>query len=335
MSAKPRLHILISPAALVEYFDDGCLAELEAGFEVSREAAGIGDEALISEHIAGVDAVMTGWGAPGLTPANLEAAKRLKLVAHFGGSCSMLSTEVGIPRGITYVNCAAGMVDAMAEATIGMVLALGYQFPTTERRLRQRADFGHDYPQSFGLMHKRVGIYGLGHIGRRVAKLLEGFETSRFGFDPFVDQQVFDELGVQRVDSLLALAQSVSVLTIHAGWTEATTGSVSAEVLAALPDVALVVNNARLPIVDEEALLNEVRAGRLRAALNLIPARPELYGAEDLRNVPNLLYTSGKTNVSDVYVGGMSRMVTDDLLRFARGEQPVQVVSREWVERTT
>lgn len=335
MSERPRLQILISPAALDEYFVPACLAELEDAFEVRRVPAGSLDEAAISDLLRDVDAVMTGWGAPGLTPANLEASGRLKLVAHFGGSCAMLATEVGIPRGITYVNCAAGMVDAMAEATVGMMLALGYQFPTTERRMRLRGDFGHDYPPSCGLMHKRVGIYGLGHIGRRVARLLAGFEVTLRGYDPFVGDEVFEQLGIQRVAALPALAAGVDILTIHAGWTAATTGSVSAEVLAALPVGAMVVNNARLPILDEAAMLAEVRAGRLRAALNIIPRKDELYGAYDLRELPGLLYTSGKTNVSDVYTAGMSRMLTDDLLRFARGEALQQVVTREWVERTT
>ncbi|NUP99121.1 MAG: D-3-phosphoglycerate dehydrogenase, partial [Armatimonadetes bacterium] len=137
------------------------------------------------------------------------------------------------------------------------------------------------------------------------------------------------------VASLEELLTRSEVLTIHAGWTTETTGIIDAARLALLPDGALLVNNARLPIVDEEALLVEVRAGRLRAALNLVPARPELYGAQDLAGLGNLMFTSGAVNVSDVYAGGMSRMLTDDLVRYARGEPLQQVVTPAWVERTT
>ncbi len=330
-----RLHILIEPGALAKYFAPDCLRKLEEHYQVTRESAGGLDEAAVSERLRGVEAVMTGWGAPGLTPANLQAADALKLVAHFGGSCSMISTEVGIPLGITYVNCAAGMVDAMAEATVGMMLAVGYQFPTTDRRLRQEADFSHHYPLSYGLTGKRVGIFGLGHIGRRVAEVLAAFRTTLLGYDPFAAPDVFERLGVERVDSLSALLAGSEILTVHAGWTKETTGIVSRELLARLPDGALVVNNARLPIIDEEALLDEVKAGRLRAALNIIPARPELYGRPELATLDGLLYTSGAANVSDVYARGMSETLTDDLLRYARGETPRQVVTREWVERTT
>lgn len=335
MAERLKLHILIAPDSLAKYFAPDCLAVLQDAFCLTLEPAGGLSEAGVSERLQGIDAVMTGWGAPGLTPANLAAADRLKLVAHFGGSCQMISTEIGIPQGITYVNCAAGMVDAMAEATLGMMLAVGYQFPTADHRMRHQHDFGHGYPLSTGLHHKTVGIFGLGHIGRRVAELLAGFRPKLVGYDPYVGDEVFAQLEVERVGSLTELLPRSQVLTIHAGWTAATTGLVTAELLATLPDGAVVVNNARLPILDEVALLDEVRRGRLKAALNIIPAKPELYGADDLAALPGLLYTSGGANVSDVYARGMSEMLTADLLRFARGKQPRWVVTQEWVERTT
>ncbi|NUQ02209.1 MAG: hypothetical protein HUU35_20365, partial [Armatimonadetes bacterium] len=179
--ARPHLHILIEPGSLAKYYSADCLAELEAVYEVSCEPAGGLTAEQVSERLvaSGAAVAMTGWGAPGLTAGNYAAAPRLRLVAHFGGSVAMLSVTEGWQRGVTFINCAAGMVDAMAEATVGMMLAVGYQFPVTDRRLRGQGDFGHGYPLSYGLKGKRVGIFGLGHIGRRVAELLSAFKVER------------------------------------------------------------------------------------------------------------------------------------------------------------
>jgi phosphoglycerate dehydrogenase-like enzyme len=334
MAARPRLHILISPEALLRWFDPGCLAQLDESFAVTRETGEPLDEARVSERLREVEVAMTGWGAPGLTPVNLEAATNLKLVAQFGGSCGSISPQAGIAKGLTYINCAAGMVDAMAESTVGMMLALGYQFARADRAMKS-GDFGHGYPLSYGLGGKVVGIVGLGHVGQRVAEVLGAFRVELIGHDPYQEERVFAALGVRRVATLEELFDQAQVVTIHAGWTEQTTGMVTAELLARLPAGAMLINNARLPIVDEEALLAEVRSGRLRAALNMIPAKPDRYGAPDLAELPNLLYTAPGANVSDVYARGMSECLTSDLLRWARGETPRWVVTLEWVERTT
>lgn len=332
---RRRLHVLIEPSALRKYYASDCLAQLEAAYDVSYEPGGGLDEAAVSERLREAQVAVTGWGGPGITSVNLAAAPRLELIANFGGSCRHLPVAEALARGVLVINCAAGMVDAMAEATIGMALALGYRFSTADHRMRRQGDFQHHYPLSTGLTGKTVAILGLGHIGRRVAELLAAFRTARRAFDPYASEAIFNRLDLQRAESLEALMDGAQVLTIHAGWTDETTGMVTRELLARLPDGAMVINNARLPIVDEDALLAEVRAGRLKAALNMIPANPDRYGAADLAELDGLLYTSGAANVSDVYARGMSEMLTADLLRYARGERPEQVVTREWVERTT
>ncbi len=193
---------------------------------------------------------------------------------------------------------------ATAELALGLVLASQRGIADAVRD-QGRAEWSHRrYP---GLADKRVLLIGVGGIGREIARRLDPFEVelTRVGSKARND----DDGMVHGPDELVKLAEHADVLIIITPLTEATRKLISAEVLSALPDDALVVNVARGGVVDSEALTREVVAGRLRAALDVfdpepLPAGHPLWSADGAIITP---HTGGNTEAFDPRIRALLR----------------------------
>jgi len=189
--------------------------------------------------------------------------------------------------------------------------------------LRQRGmDAGDAAPWGGGLDGTAVGIYGLGVIGRRFVEMLRPFRPVIRVYDPFVTEAPPDCL---RVETLEALFSSSRVAVIHAGLTDATRGSVTAGLLARLPDHGVLINTARGAIVDHEALRKEVCSGRLRAGLDVTEPEP-LPNDHPLRQCPGCILTphcigtSWPDDPAHPRLTAKHHICLENLRRFLQGE---------------
>lgn len=117
------------------------------------------------------------------------------------------------------------------------------------------------------LRNSTVGVYGCGAIGRTFIEMLQPFPCRVLVFDPYMKDV---PPGAERVDSLEDLFRQSQIVAIHAGLTDETRHSVTAELLAMLPDHGVLVNTARGGIVDQDALFAELESGRLRAGVDVL-----------------------------------------------------------------
>lgn len=134
----------------------------------------------------------------------------------------------------------------------------------------------------------RIGIYGYGFSGRGFVDLIRPLGPEITIYDPYAESVPDD---CKRVDSLEELFENIQAVSIHAAMTEETRGSVSRELLAKLPDHGIVVNTARGAIIDQEALFDELRSGRLRAGLDVLDP-DHLPDGHEARTWENLIYGS-------------------------------------------
>lgn len=168
-------------------------------------------------------------------------------------------------------------------------------------------------PSGDTLDGKRVMILGHGSIGRAVERRLDGFDVE------LVRVASRARAGVHGVDELDALLPGVDVLVVLVPRSETTVDLVSRERLGQLPDGALVVNVARGGLVDEQALLAEVRVGRLRAALDVAEPDP-LPAGHPLRTAPGVLYTPHIAGATRMTLPRVYGFVGRQLRRLAAGE---------------
>lgn len=219
------------------------------------------------------------------------AAPRLRIVARAGVGLDNVDVAAATEAGVEVANAPASNVVSVAELTVGLVIASLRHIPAAAGSLRegrwQRSRF-----QGTELFGKTVGILGFGRVGRLVAERLAAFGTVIEYHDPYVPQETGDAYGARAVP-LDTLMRDADVLTVHLPLTADTRGLVGARELALAKRDLLVVNTARGGIVDETALAEALKEGRIRgAAVDVFEEEPamdcELVALEGVLPTPHI-----------------------------------------------
>ncbi len=194
----------------------------------------------------------------------LAAAPKLKIVARAGVGLDNVDVDAATARGVLVVNAPTSNIHSAAEHAIALLLAAAREIPAADASLRERTWKRSSFSgtEVFG---KTVGVVGLGRIGQLVAQRLAAFGTKVIAYDPYVSAARAAQLGIEllALDELLARSDFISV---HLPKTPETAGLIGAEALAKTKPGVIIVNAARGGLIDEQALVEAVRSGQVRAA---------------------------------------------------------------------
>ncbi|MCX8053212.1 MAG: hydroxyacid dehydrogenase [Armatimonadetes bacterium] len=311
-----------------DIFQDDIMADLKAVAEVVENDLGrrFTTEELI-ERARDCDAIITSWGSPRIDMSVVSAAPKLKIIAHAAGSVKPFVAEEVWDAGITVTNAASVMGVYVGEFALLVTLALLRSLPKYTPGAPEGAWDGLRCDGWETLVGKRVGLIGLGHTARSFVRFLAPFECELVGFDPYMSPEKASEIGVLLV-SLEELLSTSKVVSLHAPITEETKGMLGAREFAMMQDGAVFVNTARGILVDHEALYNELKTGRIKAALDVTFPEP-LPPDHPLRTLPNVILTP---HVAGPTVDGrrdMFRCVVDDLKLFWSGKTPKNIVTKQ------
>jgi D-3-phosphoglycerate dehydrogenase len=238
----------------------------DAGIDFLRERFDVdldsnGD---LEAKIGAYDAIVI-RSATKLTAQVLEHAERLKVIGRAGVGVDNVDVEAATRRGIVVANAPESTVTSAAEHTIGLLVALARNIPQAHAALKQgrweRSAWG-----GIELEGKTLGVLGFGRIGQQVARRALGLGMRVVAFDPFVAKERFRELGVERGETPDDVLRAAEFLTLHLPLTAETRGFLGPEAIAKLPEGARVINAARGELVDEDALAEALRSGRIAAA---------------------------------------------------------------------
>jgi D-3-phosphoglycerate dehydrogenase / 2-oxoglutarate reductase len=238
----------------------------DAGVELLRERFDVDVDANgdLAATIGDYDAIVI-RSATKLTADVIERGERLKVIGRAGVGVDNVDVDAATRRGIVVANAPESTVTSAAEHTVGLLVALARNIPQAHAALKQgrweRSAWG-----GIELEGKTLGVLGFGRIGQQVARRALGLGMRVVAYDPFVAKERFRELGAERAESpddVLAVAE---FLTLHLPLTSETRGFLDAEAIAKLPDGARVINAARGELVDEDALIEALRSGKLAAA---------------------------------------------------------------------
>ena len=198
-------------------------------------------------------------GIEPLTDRVFQASPQLKVISRCGAGLDSVDLNAAKQRGITVLNTPEAPAQAVAELTMAFILSLLRQTAVIDRAVRNK-----EWPRTQGrlLAAQTVGIVGLGHIGRRVARLCQAFEASVIAHDPFAIQ-VPD--GVKRVP-LEQLLASADIITLHLPYSADSHHLLDAKAFAAMKPEAIVINAARGGLIDENALADALKSGKVSAA---------------------------------------------------------------------
>src|SRR3954453_7163818 len=209
-----------------------------------------------------------------VTAEVLEAADELVVVGRAGIGLDNVDVEAATRRGVMVVNPPQSNVLSAAEHTIALLLAQARNVPQADRDLRNH-EWNRSRWEGVELHNKTLGIVGLGRVGVLVAQRANAFGMQLVAYDPYVSAERARQLGVDLVATVEELVARADFLTIHLPKTPDTLGLINAELLAHAKPSLRIVNTARGGIIDEAALADAVREGRIAgAALDVFLEEP-------------------------------------------------------------
>ncbi len=211
------------------------------------------------------DFIITGWAT---VPAKMiEDAPRLLLIHKWGAGYEKIDLAAARKRGIPVAITAGSNSGPVAEHAVALILAVYRRIPYVDRSLREGRWLKQDMRSVCRqLERKTVGLLGLGHIGRLVARKLSGFDVKLIYYDALrASEEVEKALGIRFVSFDELLAQS-DVLSVHVPLLDSTRGMVNAAAIAKMKDGAVIINTSRGGVIDEGALYEALKSGKLFGA---------------------------------------------------------------------
>ncbi len=316
-------------------FDEELRTELNSLGEVNW--ADVGDGATSEEEYGKLlaarkpDILVTFWGSPQLTVQLLEANPQIKYLCHISGTVRNQVEQECLRMGLLVTNWGGVISRTISEATLMMILASLRRVTEMTMGMHVRKEWPKERLRS--LFERTVGLHGMGPIAQELVPLIKPFNVKLRAYSPNCPDHVFEKLGVERTSSLKELYASNDVISIHTGNTPENFHIVNPEILGAMQDGAVLVNTARGPIIDTEALVAELKTGRIYAALDVfeeemtppfrLPAESPLRGLENCMLMP---HKAGPTNDRLVDTG---RLCINNIKRFMAGEETVNQLTYE------
>jgi D-3-phosphoglycerate dehydrogenase len=209
-----------------------------------------------------------------------EGSQALSLVVRAGAGVNTIDVAAASRRGVFVANCPGQNSIAVAELAIGLLLSLDRRIPDQVAALRAGRWDKKGFSEARGVLGRTLGIAGCGAIGREVIRRAQALGMRVVAWSRSLDDAGAKALGVERAPDLLALAREADFLSLHLALTRETRGIVSRQVLEAMRPGAALVNTARAELVDQDALLELARSGRLRAGTDVFAGEPEKGQAE-------------------------------------------------------
>jgi len=253
----------------------------------------------------------------GVTNEQMDAMPSLRAIVHFGVGYETTDVSYARSKGIVVSNTPDVLTDCVADLAVGALIDVLRRLSAAERFVR-RGDWAHgQFPLAVKVTGKRVGILGLGRIGRAIAHRLAAFDCVL----SYHSRHEVPDVPYRYADSPAALASSVDVLVVATSGGPATAGLVSAPVLEALGPAGYLVNIARGSVVDEPALVAALESGTIAgAALDVFADEPNvppvLLGMDNVVLLPHIASATTETReaMGELAFRNLRQFVTEGTL---------------------
>ena len=261
-----------------------------------------------------------------------QQAPNLRLVAVTRTGVAHVDLAAASRCGVAVINAPGRNAQAVAELTIGLMLALARKIPSMDANIKAGhwqspvAPYIAMQTCERELGGKTLGVLGLGPVGRRVARLAGAFDMSVSAYDPYLEGAA-DTLPAKMAPTLAELTSESDYISVNVPGGPSTRGLLCREVIENMKAGCRIVNTSSYSVFDERALVDALRSGRLGGlALDVFETHPvapnsPLLGLENVALTPHV---GGATRET---VARHSRMILDDIARFLRGERPQNLVN--------
>jgi len=264
-----------------------------------------------------------------ITKAVIEAMEKCEIIMTLSVGYDCVDVETATARGIPVCNSPTYCSDDVANHAMTLILAVS-------RKLHQiipevnKSNWDYKYTKPiFNYRGKKLAVIGLGKIGRKIVPKAKGFGMDVIAFDPYIADDIFELLGVERKYELRDLLKEADYVTVHAPLTAETRNMIGAEELSQMKKTAVIVNTARGPIINQEALVEALNSETIAGAgidvLEKEPLTPDntLLGAKNILITPHIAWYSEESFEANKILG------MDEMVNVLNGGRPRHIVNPE------
>lgn len=320
-----KIALLPGPTLRDRLFAAADLDALAGLGEVVRNESESVDADIVRTLAADADAVITSWGCPSFDAAVMKELGRLRVLAHAAGTVKPIVTPALWKNGVRVSSANGPLGIGVAETALGMTITSLKNL----WQLKDSATTGGWREENAGvreLFDITVGVVGAGRAGAHYIQLLRAFEVEIVLYDPTLTTEQAAELGARKVE-LDELIERSDVVSVHAPSIPATKHLFNTERLRAMKDDAILINTARGSLIDEDALVEELRRGRLFACLDVTDPEPPA-ADHPFRALPNCVLTGHVAGAVNNGLRRLGRFAVAELRRF-RADEPMEGEVRE------
>jgi D-3-phosphoglycerate dehydrogenase / 2-oxoglutarate reductase len=301
-----------------------------SGLSLETRYLGTREPAQVLEHAADADALIVSWVT--LTRETITQLQRCRVIARFGIGVDMIDLDAATDRGILVCNTARYCLDEVSNHAIALLLMLNRHILQDVDSMRSGGWFRTNGTPPRRLAGQRLGLVGLGNIGRLVAAKGRAFGLDVVAYDPYLQEQHtrMDSIPLVSLDELMSTSDYVSV---HCPLNASTRHLLGERELALMKSTACLINTARGPIVDQTALTARLARGALAGAgLDVFEVEP-LAADDSLRSLENVILTPHSASVSAESTVECRRTAVEHVVTVLRGGVPADVVNRAVLDR--
>lgn len=289
----------------------------------------------IAEGIAGKDALLCLLSDP-IDREIMESNPKLKVIANYGAGFNNIDIAAAGERGILVTNTPDVSTNATADLTMGLILAIARRIVEGDKETRAGRFQGWAplYHLGVEVTGKTLGIIGMGNIGQAVARRAKGFDMNIiYNTRTRLPLNKEKELGLTYMSQEQVIKCS-DFLSLNISYSSATHHMIGAQELSCMKPTAYLINAARGPLVDEQALLkaleNKVIAG---AALDVYEYEPQV--TKGLEALENVVLTPHIGNATVETRDAMAEIAAKNIIAVLKGEEPISCVNREYIKNNT
>ena len=324
-AVRPRILVTAS-------LDESSLEQLREFGDVEyasyRETRRFLEKETLVEALQGFNIFITEFDL--VDAASLQQLPELRIVATCRGNAVNVDVEACSLLGIPVLNSPGRNADAVADLTVAFMLMLARKFPAASSLLqdtphepgdRAVSMIAHETLQGIELWHKTLGLVGLGAVGRGVAQRVLPFGTRVIAFDPYADPEraALDGVELVSLDELLTQSDFIS---LHAPVTDETRGLIGRHELGRVKEGAFLINTARSALVDEEAMIESLRDGRLAGAATDVFSVEPPGSNSDMVTQENLIITPHIGGATEQIAAHQGLIVATDLASLLSNRKP-------------
>jgi lactate dehydrogenase-like 2-hydroxyacid dehydrogenase len=287
-----------------------------------RSLSSAGDRDALLASLAQVRAMAVSAPVEPINDALLARLPQLEIVASFGVGYDHIDAAAAAKRGIIVTHTPGVLTEEVADTALGLLLCTVRELPQAERYLRAGKWLEREYPLTKASLRDRsVGLVGMGRIGRAIARRLEAFGVPI----AYHARQPRPDLAYRHYPDLIEMARAVDILLVIVPGGPTTRNLIDAKVLEALGPEGILINMARGSVVDEPALIEALKQGKIMAAgLDVFAKEPHV--PQDLIAMENVVLFPHLGSASKFTREKMDQLMVDNILAWAAGKPPLTPV---------